>query len=294
VLHAGDAGAVVLPSLGMLIASFTYRGRELVARPADLRGWRGGHTTGIPLLHPWANRLARRRYRAAGVDVDLRDVPLHTDGNGLPIHGTMIARPGWDVTRLGAGARTAHVEGRFAFGAHPDLLASFPFPHELTVAVSLGPTRLRVVTTVRPAGRRRVPVTFGWHPYLQLPGTPRDEWELGLPDRAHARLDGRGIPTGRARPEPAERAPLRGRDLDDLYALGPDRRLTLGAPGLRLQLTFDERYPYAQVYAPAGKPFCALEPMTAPTNALVTGDHPVVRPGASFAAGFTIAVRATR
>jgi galactose mutarotase-like enzyme len=195
------------------------------------------------------------------------------------------------VTRLGAGARTAHVEGRFDFGAHADLLASFPFPHELTVAVSLATTSLRVVTTVRPAGGTPVPVAFGWHPYLQLPGAPRDEWELGLPERAHARLDRRGIPTGRARPEPAERAALGGRDLDDLYALGPDRRLSLGAPGLRVHLTFDEHYPYAQVYAPAGKPFCALEPMTAPTNALVTGDHPVVRPGSSFTAGFTIAVR---
>jgi galactose mutarotase-like enzyme len=55
-------------------------------------------------------------------------------------------------------------------------------------------------------------------------------------------------------------------------------------------VTFDAAFPFAQVYAPAGRPFCALEPMTAPTNALVTGDHPVVAPGAVFAAGFSISV----
>ncbi len=43
--------------------------------------------------------------------------------------------------------------------------------------------------------------------------------------------------------------------------------------------------------AAAGKPFCAVEPMTAPTDALVSGDHPALAPGATFAAGFTATVR---
>ena len=66
------------------------RGRCPGRRPA-------GHTGGLPLLHPWANRLARRRYVAAGVAVDLRGLDLPTDDNGLPMHGTMVGRPGWEV-----------------------------------------------------------------------------------------------------------------------------------------------------------------------------------------------------
>jgi galactose mutarotase-like enzyme len=42
------------------------------------------------------------------------------------------------------------------------------------------------------------------------------------------------------------------------------------------------------VYAPAGQPFVCLEPMTAPTNALVTGDHRVVAPGGAFTARYAI------
>jgi galactose mutarotase-like enzyme len=290
VLEAGECQAVVLPSLGMLVASLTHRGRELVAMPNALTAYRAGHTTAVPLLYPWANRLSRRRFEVDGVPVDLRRLDLHTDDNGLPIHGTMLARPEWAVTRLGATLRAARIAARFDFGAHPDLLESFPFPHELEVDVTLAGSGLRVVTSVRPSGREAVPVAFGWHPYLQLPGAPRAEWELGLPERAHARLDGRGIPTGQARPAAAEAAPLADRDLDDLFALGPDRVLTLGNDERRLTLTFDDRYPYAQVYAPAGAPFCAIEPMTAPTNALVTGDHPVIRGSETFAAAFTIAV----
>ncbi|MGZ4755494.1 MAG: aldose epimerase family protein [Acidimicrobiia bacterium] len=292
VLNAGDCEAVVLPSLGMLVPSFTHRGDELVALPGGLGASRAGHTTGIPLLYPWANRLARDRYRAGDVEVDLRGLHLHTDDNGLPIHGVMLARPEWEVTRLGAGPRSARLAARFDWGAHEDLMAVFPFPHELAVDVTLAASGLRIVTSVRPNGPMSVPVAFGWHPYLRLPGATRNHWDLALPERAHAALDGRGIPTGRARPSPAETAPLAGRDLDELFALGPDRILSLATTDRRLTVTYDDGYPYAQVYAPEGKPFCAIEPMTAPTNALVTGDHPSVRPGETFSAAFTLSVAA--
>ena len=294
VLTAGDCEAVVLPSLGMLIASLTHRGEELVALPNPLRAYREGHTTAVPLLHPWANRLARDSYKVGRVEVDLRDVAVHTDDRGLPIHGLMLARPEWEVTRLGELARSARVAARFDFGAHEDLLAGFPFPHELSVDVTLSASALRVVTTVHADGPAPVPVAFGWHPYLRLPGTPRDRWELTLPDRAHAVLDARGIPTGRARPEPAETVSLDGCDLDELYALGADRVLSLATRNRRITLTYDEGYPYAQVYAPPGQSYCAIEPMTAPTNALVTGDFPSVRPGESFSAAFTLSVGAPR
>ena len=49
-------------------------------------------------------------------------------------------------------------------------------------------------------------------------------------------------------------------------------------------------YPYAQVWVPAGRPFAALEPMTAATNSLVDGTTPLVAPGDAFTARFSLAV----
>ena len=50
-------------------------------------------------------------------------------------------------------------------------------------------------------------------------------------------------------------------------------------------------YPYAHVYAPPGAEFVCLEPMTAPTNALVTGtDLRFVQPGEAFVARFSISL----
>ena len=71
-LVAGDLEAVFLPRLGMLGASLRWRGVELLRRIEDLEAAAAkGSTAGIPLLHPWANRLEGLRYRAAGREVVL-------------------------------------------------------------------------------------------------------------------------------------------------------------------------------------------------------------------------------
>jgi galactose mutarotase-like enzyme len=67
-------------------------------------------------------------------------------------------------------------------------------------------------------------------------------------------------------------------------------RFALAGDGRRIEIAFDGGFPYAQVYAPADDDVIAIEPMTAPTNALVTGGSalPVVEPGESYVAGFSI------
>jgi aldose 1-epimerase len=285
-LETDGTEVVVVPELGMLVAAFVVDGFDHVARPGGLGAVRGGHTAGVPLLYPWANRLARPTYTAAGRTVALRGLPLHTDDNGLPIHGTMIGRDAWTITALGRG----RVEARTRFDPGAELFDAFPFPHAVRVTVRVGRRRVRVDTTVEADASAAVPVAFGWHPYWRLPGR-RDDWTVELPDVAHARLDRRGIPTGHARVEPAGERVLRGEEFDDLYAYAGDRTAVLRGGGRGLHLTLDEGYPFLQLFAPGGRPFCCLEPMTAPTNALVSGDHPTVRAGASFTTSYTASVR---
>ena len=43
--------------------------------------------------------------------------------------------------------------------------------------------------TLTATGDVPVPVSFGWHPYLRLPGVPRAEWDLQLPLVREALLD---------------------------------------------------------------------------------------------------------
>ena len=285
-LEAGELTATFLPSVGMTGVSLRFRGREFLALPGGVEGLRAGGTAGLPLLAPWANRLASRRYRAAGVDVDLEGLPLPTDPNGLPIHGLLLGAPGWKVERADAGRRSARLRASIDVDA-----AAFPFPHRIEVVVDARDGQLAVDTTVIPTGRRRVPVAFGWHPYLRLAGAQRRYWTLRLPSRRHVALDELGVPTGDDTAEPAEAAPIGRRTFDDLYSLGRDRRLAFETgTGESVELRCDKAYPYAQVWVPAGRSFAALEPMAAPTNALGAGTAPLVAPGDSYSARFVLAV----
>ena len=51
-------------------------------------------TSGIPLLYPWANRLAEFGYDGVALDPDSPDLYVM---NGLPLHGLRSAVTGWEV-----------------------------------------------------------------------------------------------------------------------------------------------------------------------------------------------------
>jgi galactose mutarotase-like enzyme len=289
VLAAGPTSFTVLPEVGLLGASLRHHGLEVL----DLHGGAGAarhqHTTGLPLLAPWANRLGGDDYVAAGRRVDLAGAPgLHRDAHGLPMHGTLVGRSGWQLASIRSRGDSAAVVARFRAGDDPEVMASFPFPHDLTVTFTLTPGRLTVATLLEPSSDQPVPVSFGWHPYLQL-GVGRDELHLELPDRKRPVLDDRQIPTGRRVGERAEVVSLAGRTFDDGYRLGRDKRLGLRAEGgPALAVVLERGYPYAQVYAPADHDHVALEPMTAPADALRHGGAPVVEPGGRYTARFRI------
>ena len=285
-LRSGALRATFVPGVGMTGVSLRRDRREHLALPGGVAALRAGHTGGLPLLAPWANRLASRRYRAAGVDVDLRRRGVHTDDHGLPIHGLLVGWLEWEVTATSARRDVARLTATTIVDT-----PAFPFPHLLELSVAAHDDRLVVDTTLVPTGDRDVPVAFGWHPYLRVPGTPRSRWSLRLPARERLTLDERGIPTGASARELAEDDTIGRRTFDDLYALGRDRRLAFtGDDGASVAVQGDARYPFAQVWVPVGKAFAALEPMTAPTNALADGTTPLVAPGDAFTARFTLTV----
>jgi aldose 1-epimerase len=283
-LTSGDLAATFVPRLGMIGASLEHQGDELLGQRNGLAAYEAkGSTMGIPLLYPWANRLAGLHYAAAGKEVALDpDSPLvRLDPNGLPIHGLLAANPRWEIT--------GDLEARLDFGAQPELLEAFPFPHEIRMEVALDDDGLRITTTVDANAGSPVPISFGFHPYFALPNLPSEEWRIELPLREHLELDDKGIPTG----ETTEIDPIEGalseRSFDDAYT-GVAGDLVLEGGGRRIAVGFESGYPYAQVYAPEGQELICFEPMTAPTNALVAGTAPVLQPGESFSASFRITV----
>jgi aldose 1-epimerase len=270
-LHADGLTSRWVPSVGMVGVSLFHQGRELLGQRRGLNAYADqGSTFGIPLLHPFANRLSGFAYRQQGVDVTLDGgSPLvRTEEHGLPIHGLLAAAAGWRVRE--AGAQTLSAD--FAFDT-PDLLAAFPFPHRLSLDIALEPDRLTVTTTLTPTGDRPVPVAFGFHPYLTIPGIAREELVLRTPAMTRLRLDARGLPDGAREPYGSREELLGDTAYDDHFTdLGDAPGFTLAGGGREIIMHFVEGYTHLQLFAPPKSPVVAIEPMTAATDALRTGD----------------------
>jgi galactose mutarotase-like enzyme len=250
---------------------------------------------GIPLLYPWANRVADKEFATAGREVDLRnpDLPLSFDDDGLPIHGLLAAADGWSVEDHRSTDGGGVLEARFDFGADARLLKAFPFPHRLGLRAELSDAVLTIVTTVHADQGIAVPVSFGFHPYLTLPRVARRDWRIEAPVTEYLELDERMLPTGARTSTTIASSRLGSRTFDDGY-LSPTegQPFVLAGGGRRIELRIGEGYPFAQVYAPPDDDVIAYEPMTAPTNALVMGgrDLPLVEPGERFTASFSVTV----
>src|SRR3954447_11714854 len=286
-LTAGSLDAAFVPQVGMAGVSLCHRGDELLSSEAGVGTYLAtGAVMGIPLLHPWANRLDREDYEAAGVAVRLpRRLPR--DDHGLPIHG--VGPQPWRVVDVGADDDSAWLTAALEFDD-----AAFPFPHRMEQRVTLRPSALMIETTLR-AHQRPVPVSFGFHPYLRLPGAAREDWVVSLPARRRLLTDARSIPSGATAHERAEVRPLGRRFFDDGYdELGPEPRFTVAGGGRAITVRLLSGYPVAQVFAPRADDVICFEPMTAPTNALVSGRGlRFAPPAGAFRAAFEISVAST-
>jgi aldose 1-epimerase len=164
----------------------------------------------------------------------------------------------------------------------------FPYPCRLIMTATVAPASLTIETELTATSDIAVPVSFGFHPYLGLPGVPRQEWRVHLPPMRHLALDDRKIPTGVADPFGGLDAPLGEKDFDDGFALlGESATLSVATGNHRISVDLLDGYPYTQVYAPHDKDYLAFEPMTAPANALISGNGlRLVPPGDTFRAKF--------
>jgi galactose mutarotase-like enzyme len=274
----------------MIATSLSDRGTELLGQRRGLEAYlSAGKTMGIPLLFPWANRLSAKTYDVDGETVTLATVAygVRPDNNGLPIHGLLAAYPGWQAEQVSDQKLTALLD----FGAQPELLESFPFPHLVELTVELRDRTLTVTTTVTPTADKAVPLVYGYHPYLQLPGVPRPQWQIEMPAMRHLLVDDTGIPTGATAERPATAEPLGDTVFDDGFDEVDDGAVfAVSGGGRRLEVRFERGYPAAQVFAPAGETVICFEPMAAPTDALRRGGYRCARPGQPDTTVFSINV----
>ena len=238
---------------------------ELAAKPA---------MAGNPFLAPWANRIDQDAYWANGkkylLNPDLGN--LRYDGNHKPIHGLLVYAKDWKVVAAQADEHAAWVTSRLEFWRHPEWMAQFPFAHTIEMTYRLADGMLEVRTSIENLSNEPMPLVIGFHTYYQLPGVPRDSWEVHVAAQEHVELSSILTPTGERKPvHLPDPLTLKGTQLDDVFTglkRDSDQRAEFWVKGggRKISVLYGRQYIVAVVYAPPGHDFICFEPMTGVTN----------------------------
>ncbi|MFZ7087495.1 aldose 1-epimerase family protein [Curtobacterium sp. RRHDQ10] len=230
------------------------------------------------VLVPWPNRVAGGLWHHDGAPQQL-DISEPKYGNAT--HGLLRYAPYHVVSQT----ESALVQEATVYPQH-----GWPFLLETRVHHELTDDGIRVTHEIVNRSDVRAPFAVGNHPYLRAGDAAVEELSVRLEAATSFTTDEKKIPNGS---QPVEGTPFdlrAGRivgesDLDTAYTdITPDaagiRRTTVHAPdGDGVELWQDESFPYAQVFTsrvfPRGDGLglaLAVEPMTAPADALNSGE----------------------
>jgi aldose 1-epimerase len=295
-ISAGGYRAVVT-ELGAGLREFTHDGEPAIdGYDADeLPPGAAGE-----LLMPWPNRIDGGRYTAGGVTYQLG---LSEPAAGNAIHGLTRWLP-WTAARRDPDA----VQLSLRLLGHQ----GYPFTLELAARYQVTPgSGLTVTVTAHNSGTRAAPFGLGCHPYLTTGAAAVDECELTLPAARWLQAGERGIPDGQPREVAATPLDFRvprviGSTRIDHAFTGLSRDASgrawtrLASGGRTVALWAGDGYGWLQVFtgdalaAPRCRRALAVEPMTCPPNAFVSGaDLITLAPGATVTRSWGIQVTGT-
>jgi aldose 1-epimerase len=287
----GPGARAVITEVGATLRSLDLAGRTCLQGYAQDEVAPSGRGQ---VLLPWPNRIDHGRYEWGGVGLQ---VPLNEVSRSTAIHG-LVRFAGWDV----ASAESSRAVLTHRLWPSP----GYPFLLDLRITYDVADGALTVTTEARNRGIEVAPFGAGQHPYVLPPGSGGvDACVLRIPAAQALETDERGIPTAR-RPVDGtpfdfrEGRPIGSVELDTAFtdlARDPDgrARVTLAGDDGTVTVWMDEGYPWLQVFtgddvpAPLTRTAIAVEPMTCPPNAFVTGDSVMhLEPGAVWQASWGI------
>ncbi len=218
-----QVAAAILPSVGNQAFELKVKGHNVLrwtyASVADLQSRPG--MAGVPFLAPWADILDEQAFYANGKRYAF-DMALGNVRGARPGHGLLVTATQWQVIEMKADRQSAWVTSRLDFFREPALMKQFPFAHRITMTYRLQDGVLEVNTSIENMSDEPMPVSVGFHPYVKLTDSTRDEWVISVPAKTHWLLARTKVPTGET--EPIERlfpnpqsAALKDYNLDDVF-----------------------------------------------------------------------------
>ncbi|MEP6817269.1 MAG: aldose 1-epimerase family protein [Marmoricola sp.] len=286
----GGGYRAVVTECGATLRHLSYDGRDLIQGHGEDEMCSRGRGQ---LLIPWPNRVRDGAWSFEGRSLQL---PLSEPGRHNASHG---------LVRWASWVPIAAAPSAITLGHRLMAQPGYPWTLDLTAGYVLGDEGLTVTLGALNRSDSRAPYACGAHPYLTAGSSHIDADELTLPGSVRLLTDDeRKLPTGREDVAGTSydfrvARPIGGTVLDDAYTAltrGHDHlaRVTLRSPaGPGVELWADEHYRWLQAYTgddqPTPRTALAVEPTTAPPDALNSGDDLVVlEPGEAFEATWGI------
>lgn len=271
VLHIGDRTVrAVVTEVAAAVRQLRIDGVDLMPGSEDCTT--APFSCGAVLV-PWPNRVRDGLWvhRSRTHQLEITDT-VH----GSALHG-LLRETVHQVL-----ARTA---SSVTLGAQIIPRPGYPFHLDTEVCYRLVDDGLVATHTLRNTGSESAPAAIGAHPFLMIGDVPTETLTLTVNASHHIDVDDRLIPVGLTAVDGTGWDLRCGRriadlDLDDAWSgLTPGGTHTLRAPdGRTVSLWADDNFGFVQVFItrvfPRGGQFVtavALEPMTAPANALNSG-----------------------
>lgn len=213
----------IITSVGNMAYQMTVKGHHILRFPfASLDEYRAKPArVGIPLLAPWGNRLDEQAFYANGRRYPF-DMQLGNVTGAVPIHGFMSLTDQWQVVDLKHDGTAAWLTSRLDAYRQPAWMKQWPFAHTIEMTYRLSGGALEVRTTIVNMSAEPMPVAIGYHPWLQLTDSPREEWTVMVPARTRWLLNWQKVPTGVTEPTDAFFADFTGAlkdyNIDDVFS----------------------------------------------------------------------------
>jgi aldose 1-epimerase len=297
-LAAGAARAAVDAALGGTIDAFTWHGEPVLRpTPPQARAERNVRLSACYPLVPYSNRIRNALLAFSGV--------RHRLARNFGDHPHAIHGVGWQRAWTVVASSATHATMALEHDAQGDAAMSWPWPFRavqmLDLAASVGGAALTATLTIENTGSAPFPFGLGWHPFFARDPTTSLQFEarhVWINDET--RLPVERIPAAGAWSFDPPRL-IGEATLDHVFcAFGGRATLRSPARAFVTTLEADTACRHLVVYAPAGRDFAAIEPVTHETDAFNraaegaadTGTR-VLPPGGAFSCTMRVAVADT-
>ena len=251
----------IVTSVGNMAYEMKVKGHNILRFPfASVEDYKSRPPSrhGIPLLAPWGNRLDEQAFYANGKRYTF-DMSLGNITGAVPIHGFMSLTDQWQIVELKHDGTAAWLTSRLDVYKQPAWMKQWPFAHTIEMTYRLAGGVLEVRTKVVNMSAEPMPVALGYHPWLQLTDSPRDEWTITVPARTRWLLSWQKVPTGETEPTDAFftnfKGALKDYNIDDVFTdLVRDAQgrvtATLNGRSQQIEVTQGPNYRAMIVYSP--------------------------------------------